>query len=78
MAEAIVHVPEDVQPDAVCDGGNLDCGSGLLLLIRKAMNEVAPGGILENPQHRDQRPGGFAGLVPDDQKSLLGLAPYLS
>ena len=47
MAEAIVHVPEDVQPDAVCDGGNLDCGSGLLLLIRKAMNEVSPGGVLE-------------------------------
>src|SRR5688572_6829908 len=47
MAEAIVHVPEDVQPDAVCEGGNLDCGSGLLLLIRKAMNEVAPGGVLE-------------------------------
>jgi TusA-related sulfurtransferase len=47
MAEAIVHVSEDIQPDAVCDGGNLDCGSGLLLLIRKAMNEVSPGGVLE-------------------------------
>ena len=47
MAEAIVHAPEDIVPNAVCDGGNLDCGSGLLLLIRKAMNEVSPGDVLE-------------------------------
>ena len=42
-----VHAPDDIQPDAVCDGGNLDCGSGLLLLIRKAVNEVPAGGVLE-------------------------------
>ena len=35
------------KPDAVCDGGDLDCGSGLLLIIRNAMAPLAPGGILE-------------------------------
>ncbi len=34
-------------PDAVCDGGDLDCGSGLLLIIRDAMQRVPSGGILE-------------------------------
>ena len=34
-------------PDAVCDGGDLDCGSGLLLIIREAMAPLARGGILE-------------------------------
>lgn len=34
-------------PDAVCDGGDLDCGSGLLLIIRNALGPVAPGGVLE-------------------------------
>lgn len=34
-------------PDAMCDGGDLDCGSGLLLIIRNAMKALAPGGILE-------------------------------
>ncbi len=39
----------DVAPtsDAVCDGGDLDCGSGLLLIIRNAMAPLAPGGVLE-------------------------------
>jgi hypothetical protein len=27
--EDVVHAPGDIRPDAVCDGGNLDCGSGL-------------------------------------------------
>ena len=45
--EEVVHAPDDIRPDAVCDGGNLDCGSGLLLLIRKAVNQVQPGGVLE-------------------------------
>ena len=35
------------QPDAVCDGGDLDCGSGLLLIIRNAMAPLTPGGLLE-------------------------------
>ncbi len=32
---------------AVCDGGDLDCGSGLLLIIKKAMDPLAAGQILE-------------------------------
>lgn len=34
-------------PDAMCDGGDLDCGSGLLLIIREAMQPLPPGGLLE-------------------------------
>lgn len=34
-------------PQAVCDGGDLDCGSGLLLIIKKAMDPIAAGEILE-------------------------------
>ncbi len=33
-------------PDAVCDGGDLDCGSGLLLIIRSAMAKLGSGGHL--------------------------------
>ncbi|MCI0651080.1 MAG: OsmC family protein [Planctomycetes bacterium] len=33
--------------DAMCDGGDLDCGSGLLLIIRNAMQPLPPGGVLE-------------------------------
>jgi TusA-related sulfurtransferase/uncharacterized OsmC-like protein len=36
-----------LHPDAVCDGGDLDCGSGLLLIIRNAMQPLPPGGMLE-------------------------------
>jgi TusA-related sulfurtransferase/uncharacterized OsmC-like protein len=35
------------RPDATCDGGDLDCGSGLLLIIRDAMKPLPPGGVLE-------------------------------
>lgn len=35
------------EPDAICDGGDLDCGSGLLLIIRKAMDPLDGGGTLE-------------------------------
>jgi uncharacterized OsmC-like protein/TusA-related sulfurtransferase len=34
-------------PHAVCDGGDLDCGSGLLLIIKKAMDPLLSGQILE-------------------------------
>jgi uncharacterized OsmC-like protein/TusA-related sulfurtransferase len=34
-------------PQAVCDGGDLDCGSGLLLIIKKAMDPLLGGEILE-------------------------------
>lgn len=33
--------------DAVVEGGDLDCGSGLLLLIRGAMTPLQPGQVLE-------------------------------
>ena len=35
------------QPDASFDGGDLDCGGGLLLLIRRHIDPLEPGGILE-------------------------------
>lgn len=34
-------------PDAICDGGDLDCGSGLLLIIRTAFEPLKPGEILQ-------------------------------
>ncbi|MDF2854670.1 MAG: tusA [Neobacillus sp.] len=34
-------------PQAVCDGGDLDCGSGLLLIIKKSMDPLSTGEILE-------------------------------
>jgi hypothetical protein len=37
----------DLEPDHVFDGGDLDCGSGLVLLIRENMLRVPVGGILE-------------------------------
>jgi 5-methyltetrahydropteroyltriglutamate--homocysteine methyltransferase len=43
-------IPADqkpLSPDAVLDGGDLDCGSGLLLLIRKQIDPLNPGQILE-------------------------------
>ena len=36
-----------ITPDNMFDGGDLDCGSGLILLIREAMSQVPEGGILE-------------------------------
>ncbi len=35
------------EPAARIDGGDLDCGSGLLLLIRRAIDPLAPGKVLE-------------------------------
>jgi 5-methyltetrahydropteroyltriglutamate--homocysteine methyltransferase len=34
-------------PDVVFDGGDLDCGNGLLLLIRKHIDPLPKGGLLE-------------------------------
>jgi TusA-related sulfurtransferase/uncharacterized OsmC-like protein len=42
-----MNAEESLRPDATCDGGDLDCGSGLLLIIRNAMQPLAPGGVLE-------------------------------
>ncbi|HTY64119.1 MAG TPA: OsmC family protein [Acidobacteriota bacterium] len=38
---------ESIKPDHVFDGGDLDCGSGLVLLIRENMRRVPQGGIFE-------------------------------
>lgn len=40
-------VEPDPIPNATCDGGDLDCGSGLLLIIRNAMDPLPSGGVLE-------------------------------
>ena len=42
-----MNAEESIHPDAVRDGGDLDCGSGLLLIIRNAMQPLPPGGMLE-------------------------------
>jgi TusA-related sulfurtransferase/uncharacterized OsmC-like protein len=42
-----MHAEGSIRPDATCDGGDLDCGSGLLLIIRDAMQPLSPGGVLE-------------------------------
>jgi 5-methyltetrahydropteroyltriglutamate--homocysteine methyltransferase len=35
------------EPDASFDGGDLDCGGGLLLLIRRQIDPLEPGRVLE-------------------------------
>lgn len=45
MADPLPGTPP--LPDAVCDGGDLDCGSGLLLIIRNAMAPLPGGKVLE-------------------------------
>lgn len=42
-----VSDPETIVPDWIFDGGDLDCGSGLVLLIRESMLKVPINGILE-------------------------------
>lgn len=37
----------EFEPDASFDGGDLDCGNGLLLLIRKSLDALEPGQLLE-------------------------------
>ncbi|MFM9115229.1 MAG: sulfurtransferase TusA family protein, partial [Planctomycetota bacterium] len=39
--------PARIIPAATLDGGDLDCGSGLLLLIRRHIDPLDPGSILE-------------------------------
>ena len=36
-----------LSPDVSFDGGDLDCGNGLLLLIRKHIDPMARGQLLE-------------------------------
>jgi TusA-related sulfurtransferase len=49
-----------IEPDQVFDGGDLDCGSGLVLLIRENILQVPDEGILEmrsrEPTVRDDLP----------------------
>jgi len=49
-----------LEPDHVLDGGALDCGSGLILLIRERMQGVPADGVLEmrsvEPTVRDELP----------------------
>ncbi len=42
-----VNQVENLTPDVMFDGGDLDCGSGLILLIRESMLKVPVGGVLE-------------------------------
>jgi TusA-related sulfurtransferase len=36
-----------MNPAAVCDGGTLDCGGGLLIAIRRSLSGIGVGDILE-------------------------------
>ena len=47
MRDEDLQASNDLQTLHVCEGGNLDCGSGLLLLIRKSMEGVPNGEFLE-------------------------------
>lgn len=66
-----------LRPDAVFDGGDLDCGSGLVLMIREHMQDVPVGGVLEmrssEPTVGDDLPPwcrmsghGYLGALPGD------------
>lgn len=38
---------ETIKPDRVFNGGDMDCGSGLVLILREHMAQVPKGGVLE-------------------------------
>ena len=42
----------DLKADTAFDGGDLDCGSGLLLLIRRHIDPLPRGGLLQKPSTR--------------------------
>lgn len=42
-----MNARHSLTPDASFDGGDLDCGGGLLLLIRRHIDPLPPGGLLE-------------------------------
>ena len=46
MPEQTQPSPENVKPTVV-DGGDMDCGSGLLLMIRNAFDPLPPGSLVE-------------------------------
>lgn len=52
--------PDDLAPASVLEAGDLDCGSGLILLLRESMAAVSEGAVLEmksrEPTVRDELP----------------------
>jgi hypothetical protein len=60
---------ESLEPAAVLEAGDLDCGSGLVLLIRDAMSAVPENSVLEmtsrEPTVRDELPP-WCGMVGHD------------
>jgi len=73
MPEDIEQIPQDVPADVVCEGGNLDCGSGLLLIIRKAMDSVPAAACWKSAAPKSPSVKN-SGMVPDDEESLSRLA----
>ncbi len=68
-----------LQPDVVFDGGDLDCGSGLILLIREHMLRAPVGGILEmrsrEPSVGDDLPP-WCRMVGHDYLGAVPASPY--
>ena len=56
-----------LEPDASFDGGDLDCGNGLLLLIRQHIDPLDARPAAGDPLDRDLGRGGPARLVPADR-----------
>ncbi len=66
---------ELIVPDHIFEGGDLDCGSGLVLLIRESMKKVPVGGIMEmrscEPSVCDDLPP-WCRMVGHDYLGILG------
>lgn len=62
-------------PDRVFDGGDLDCGSGLALLIRENMLAVPPGGVLEMVSREPTVAGDLPPWCRLSGHELLGCLP---
>lgn len=66
---------ESIKPDHIFDGGDLDCGSGLVLLIRENMQKVPIGGVMEmrsrEPSVCDDLPP-WCRMVGHDYLGLVG------
>ncbi len=61
---------DGLRPAQVFDGGELDCGSGLVLLLREHMQRVAPGEHPRAAQPRADRGRRPAALVPDGRSRV--------
>lgn len=62
-------------PNAVCDGGDLDCGNGLLLIIRKAIDPLEPGQVLEVRSREPSVEGDLPAWCRMVAHDFLGSAP---